>query len=242
MSSAKQITSWSASRFNTYVQCPAKAKYTYIDKLPTAQSEPMMRGERIHKIAESFILDGGEAVPPELAKHADTLGMLREACDTAPEYLYVENMWGFTTDWKKTSPTNWTACKLRVKVDVAIITDDGGKPMLDIYDWKTGKFRPDEQSSYLEQIELYCLAALLYFSDLHKHGLRVRARLVYLDAGMIFPENPKTYGPADIAKLRAAWEKRVKPMLADTTFAPKQNKFCGWCDFRASNGGPCKYG
>jgi RecB family exonuclease len=237
----QRLTAWSASRYNTYTQCPAKARYQYIDKIPTQQSEAMARGEQIHKIAETYILEGTGSPAPELAKHAAIFETLRAMCDATPEYLYVENQWAFDADWRV---TDWFGrdARCRIKVDAAVLTDDGGKPMLDIFDWKTGKYRADDNHAYLEQIELYALASLLYLRHLHPHGLRVRSRLVYLDAGVMFPENPKIHGVTDIPALRAGWERRIAPMLSDTTFAPRQNKFCGWCDFRAGAGGPCKYG
>jgi CRISPR/Cas system-associated exonuclease Cas4 (RecB family) len=116
-----------------------------------------------------------------------------------------------------------------------------------VTDWKTGKFRPESQEEYLEQLDLYGLGALLIYAG--RPGLVVRPRLVYTDLGRIYPncvdEPVVEYRPEDLPKLKKTWEKRVKPMLADKTFAPKPNKYCYSCHYRASNkangGGQCKF-
>jgi CRISPR/Cas system-associated exonuclease Cas4 (RecB family) len=108
-----------------------------------------------------------------------------------------------------------------------------------VTDWKTGKFRAEINDDYIEQLELYALAAL----RLHPHLKEVRPRLVYIDVGLIFPavDNPIVFTQADVPKLKKLWEKRTKPMMSDTTFAPRPNDKCKWCHFRKSSGGPCKF-
>ena len=44
---------------------------------------------------------------------------------------------------------------------------------------------------------------------------------------------------ADFEDLKVKWVEKVRPMLTDTKFKPKQNKYCYSCQFRKSNGGSC---
>ena len=71
----------------------------------------------------------------------------------------------------------------------------------------------------------------------------VRPRLAYLDTGDVYPPAGQelVFIQADVKRLKALWAKRTKEMLSDTTFAPKPNRFCGSCHYRASNGGPCSF-
>ena len=62
----RKITSWSFSRWNVYEECPAKAKYKFIDKLKEPGSAAMDRGTALHKQCEDFLKKGGR-VPKDVA-------------------------------------------------------------------------------------------------------------------------------------------------------------------------------
>ena len=73
----KTITAWSFSRYSTYKQCPAKLKYSAIDKLKEPPNAAMARGAAIHTLAEDYVKGKGKALPPELKLFADLFKMLR---------------------------------------------------------------------------------------------------------------------------------------------------------------------
>ncbi|MGH7869653.1 MAG: PD-(D/E)XK nuclease family protein, partial [Candidatus Dormibacteraceae bacterium] len=150
--------------------------------------------------------------------------------------VIVEDTWAFTRGWEQTRWDDWVGCWVRIKLDCAHRTSDD---VLVVTDWKTGKFRPDQNEEYVEQLELYALAALI----LHPHLKEVRPRLAYLDTGDVYPPAGQelVFIQADVKRLKALWAKRTKAMLSDTVFAPKPNRFCAWCHFRKSNNGPCKF-
>lgn len=236
----KQITSWSFSRYNTYKQCPLKLKLSAIDRIREPGNPAMARGDTIHKLAEAYIKGEGRALPPELKLFADEFKKLRAQYKKKINGMVVEDNWSFTKDWDETQWDDWINCWLRIKLDCAHHEDD---ETLVITDWKTGKFRPEMNEEYVEQLELYALAALL----LHEHIQQVKPRLVYLDLGLTYPtaDQPLVFTRADIPKLKQLWAKRTKAMLNDKQFAPRPNDKCRWCFYRASNkaagGGQCKY-
>lgn len=236
----KQITSWSFSRYNTYKQCPLKLKLSAIDRIREPGNPAMARGDAIHKLAEAYIKGEGRALPPELKLFADEFKKLRAQYKKKINGMVVEDNWSFTKDWDETQWDDWINCWLRIKLDCAHHEDD---ETLVITDWKTGKFRPEMNEEYVEQLELYALAALL----LHEHIQQVKPRLVYLDLGLTYPtaDQPLVFTRADIPKLKQLWAKRTKAMLNDKQFAPRPNDKCRWCFYRASNkaagGGQCKY-
>lgn len=236
MIKSNKITSWSFSRYSDYKQCPLKAKLKHVDKLKEPPNEAMARGATIHNIAEKYIKGEGRTLPTELKQFEAEFKMLRKQYKKKINGMVVEDNWSFTKTWDETAWNDWIGCWVRIKLDCAHHIEDD---VMVVTDWKTGKFRVEQNDEYIEQLELYALAALM----LHPHLKEVRPRLAYLDVGVIFPaeDSPIVFTQADAPKLKKLWEKRTKPMLSDTTFAPRPNDKCKWCHFRKSNGGPCKF-
>jgi hypothetical protein len=196
----------------------------------------MERGAAIHKEAEDFLKGVGKTVPESLKKFSDLAKKIRKLYKKKILGAIVEDNWSFTKDWGKTQWNNWADCYLRVKLDCAYYEDDS---TLNIDDWKTGKFRPELNEDYVEQLELYALAALVLFPHVDK----VIPRLRYVDGGETYPPigTCTIYTRDDIDRLKKVWAKRVKPMMVDKIFAPKPNRWCTTCHFRKSNKGPCKF-
>jgi hypothetical protein len=239
---AKQIAAWSFSRYADYQQCPLKAKLKHLDKIKEPPNDAMARGARIHDLAEGYIKGTVARLPTELKQFKALFQRLRKQYKKAISGMVVEDTWAFTKDWDQTTWDDWVHCWVRIKLDCAEHEDED---TLIVNDWKTGKFRKELNETYIEQLELYALAALL----LHEHIEKVKPRLVYLDHGIIYPEpdsfDELIFTRQDIPKLKQLWAKRTGPMLRDKIFAPRPNNLCCWCFFRKSNaangGGQCKY-
>lgn len=237
----KAATSWSFSRYSDYKQCPLKFKLKHLDKIKEPPNQAMARGAAIHTLAEQYIKSKIAHLPPELKLFESELKALRKQFKKSINGMVVEDNWSFTKDWQETEWNNWVHCWVRIKLDCAHHESDD---ILIVTDWKTGKFRTEMNEDYVEQLELYALAALL----LHPHLKEVRPRLAYLDQGTVYPEEdePLIFMPKDIDRLKKIWANRTKAMMNDTTFAPKPNDKCRWCFYGQSgkaNGGPglCKY-
>lgn len=236
----KKLTSWSFSRYSDYKQCPLKCKLKHIDKISEPPNEAMARGAQIHNLAEDFIKGKVPKLAPELKLFEKEFKRLRAMFKKISQSMVVEDNWAFTKDWDETAWNNWTECFVRIKLDCAHHEED---TVLVVTDWKTGKFRPELNEEYVEQLELYALAALL----LHEHIQLVKPRLAYLDLGVTYPEAGAelVFTRADIPKLKKLWEKRTKAMLNDKQFAPRPNDKCRFCFYRSSNkangGGQCRF-
>lgn len=236
----KQLTSWSFSRYSDYKQCPLKAKLKHIDKIQEPPNEAMARGAEIHTKAEHYLKGIVKRLPAELKLFKDEFTKLKKLMDRKVLPPIVEDTWALTKDWAITSWNDWTGCWVRIKLDLAHHEDE---KTLIVTDWKTGKFRPEMNEDYLEQLELYALGALLVL----EHVEIVKPRLIYLDTGDVYPPEGEelVYHRKDLEKLRKTWEKRVKPMMNDKKFAPRPNNKCRWCFYRKSNkangGGQCSF-
>lgn len=240
------FTSWSFSRLNAWEVCPLAAKLSLIDKVPQPPrlpDHPMERGDRIHKLAEAYVKGDAPArpFPPELERFKEEFSRLRKLRRKDSELVVVEETWAFRKDWTVTRWDDWSGCWLRVKLDLCEFDGETVRPI----DVKTGKFSPQwNLPDYLRQVELYALAALIVYADVGPE-LRVSPRLMYTDAGVVYPEagESQVYTPADLPGLKKKWERAAKPMLADRTFKPKPHRFCSSCHFRKDNkeqgGGQC---
>lgn len=219
---AQAITAWSFSRLTAYENCPLKFKLTTIDKLKEPASPAMDRGKDIHALGEAFLKGNCDELPTEYKLLAQEMEEARVL--GAESELEVT----FTKDWSITGwfePDAW----LRIKIDV-LLNKDGTVRIIDL---KTGKNR----GGYEDQLELYCLAALLMYPELES----VMAELWFIDSGEIIGTSHGAYTQRDVKKLKTTWEKRVKPMFVDDMWAPRPNQYCRWCAFRKEEGGQCVY-
>ncbi len=239
MAPFKVFKSWSSTRYQDWLQCPLKAKLKHLDKIKEPPNEAMERGSVIHSQAEKYIKGELARMPDALLHFKAEFDELKKLYKRKVPAMVVEDNWAFTAAWTQTEWDNWAECWVRIKLDCAHHVEGD---ILMVSDWKTGKYRKQDDDKYKEQLQLYALAAMLMMP----HLKAVRVRLVYLDAHVIHPpEGYIEYDQTDIPILKKLWEKRVKPMLADRTFAPRPNALCGWCHYRKSNvengGGQCKF-
>ena len=217
---AAKITQWSYSRWKTYSQCPRKAMYIYLKKMPTPSSPQMERGTLIHAMAEDY-LNGVKKVPEaSLRLFKDQLKKLR-AVGASPEQELV-----FTKTWDLTGWTSGDAW-LRMKLD-AIAMPAPATAL--VVDFKTGKKYDD----HVDQSDLYALGAFMAIPTIDT----VESEFWYLDIGDMLT---KTYRRADLPQLKKEWDLAIRPMLNDTKFAPLPSRGCLWCPFSKLKGGPCEF-
>lgn len=216
------VTAWSFSRLTSYELCPSKFKFSVIEKLPEPGSPAMDRGQAIHKEGEEYL----KGVRTEMPVSYELLHQEMEHAKQAGAESELEVT--FTKDWGLTGwfePDAW----LRIKIDM-LLREPG---VIRLVDFKTGKNR----GGYEDQLELYALAALL----MHPAVEHVTGELWFVDSGEIISTAHGAYTQADVEELKAKWAKRVKPLFADTVFAPRPNNLCRWCHYRKENNGPCQY-
>lgn len=240
----KPVTAWSFSRYTDYTQCPQRFKFKHIDRMKEPGSAAMDRGTAIHTMAEQYVKGEIAKLPAELVAFKDEFAKLRKMYKAKKFPMIVEDNWAFTREWEETEWDNWAECWVRIKLDLAYYVD--GKN-LKVTDYKTGKMNDFKSAEYMEQLELYALAALLMSNV---PDVTVWPEIMYLDHGVVYSGPvgaPVSYTAADIPRLSKLWEKRVKPMFNDTRYAPTANHGCKWCYFgqkgkiEKSGPGLCKY-
>ena len=215
---------WSYSRWNTYDQCPLKAKLRYVDGFRDdgGGSAASNRGTEIHLQAEEWLRAKRTGpIPPIFDHFREKLLMLRRL-KAVPELAV-----GLKRDWSLCdfdAPDYWWHGEL----DAIAMTSPRSAL---IVDWKSGKIYPD----HAMQLELYALVA--FKADPYLDSVRVED--VYLDQKK---ETGNVYLRRQVETLQAIWERRVGPMFADRQFAPCPNNLCRFCEFRKELGsGLCQY-
>ena len=212
------IQAWSYSRLSTWEECPAKAKYKFVNKLPEPDSPYAARGSDIHKMAEEYITGKVPELPVPLKEVGTYIEELKGG--------HAELQLAFAVDWK---PTSWFGPQVycRVIFDAAVVTP----PVVVVADHKTGKKREEEHT---DQLRLYGLAAMKQWPE----ATRVDAQVIYVDHG---ERLRMTFSKSVERELQEYWDERAGKMRADDIFPARPNPKCRWCHFRKSNGGPCQF-
>lgn len=222
------IEAWSWSRLAVWETCPLQFKLKFIDKLLTAGSPAMARGNMVHDELASYLTGKIDVLPAAVTTPFQQ--KLYAEMRAQPDKI-VEEKWGFTPAWEPTGYFSRNPQKptwLRTIVDYACLYED---MVVEVADHKTGKVYGYND----DQVELFALSAMCHF----KPATQVLTRLIYVDAGS---EQLASFSAADKPKLIAKWNAKVAPMFADTTFLPRPNDKCRFCDFAKGKGGQCRFG
>jgi hypothetical protein len=242
---AKPPVSWSFSRYSDFRECPLKFKLKHMDRIKEPPSDAMQRGIDNHTFAEQYVKGTLKKLPPALCGLKAEFDAMRKMYKAKKFPMIVEDNWAFTVDWEETQWNDWVNCWVRIKLDAAHYTD--ARTMF-VTDWKGGKPNDFKNAEYMEQMELYAVAALLMSAV---EDVEIHVRLGYHETGeFIVPRdkegNEIVYTRADLPRLLKEWNKRVKPMMTATNFPPRANRGCQWCFYGQAGiakGGPglCKF-
>ena len=226
------ITAWSPSRLFGYEECPRKAKFKYVDKLPEPgpKSPHLVKGELLHSEMEWFIKGGREKLPRELEKMQKLAEHMREECKKGNVRVEIEL--AVRRDW---SVTGWFEKDAwgRFKLDILVVDGPKGR----VIDWKSGKYKPDGE--YSDQLNAYSTAALSATPVLEE----MSSCLVFVEHTDVPVERPEGAVHRDnLKKQQDYWTERVARMEQDTVFAPRPSRqACYFCPFSRKAGGPCEF-
>ena len=263
-----KFTSWSPSRLFDYDQCPLYARLKHLDKLGPKCFKGKVRGG-FDKPEICDTCGHVKQVPAPLARGSEIGLNLERYVNNEEGRLHEEirhpGIIALARELRREHG------KGRVKTELPIICDDQWAPLqgkfpegawlrtkLDVFrnvtakvarviDWKTGGIDrdtgavKDDKDKYEDQLSVYSVVTLCAFPTVEY----VESALAFVDAGPRYNpivEMKKCHlDRKDLEKAKKKWETRTKPMLKDTTFAPRANERCKWCEFRKGKGGPCRF-
>ena len=224
------VKAWSFSALEEYEKCPYKTYLSKVEKIKVEQPKdsPLVRGSRIHDLAEEFVR-GKIDMAPELKNFEQQFEQLRTRFENQPFPMEMEEDWGFNIHW---TPTGWTAPDVwaRQKLDVFYFE---GETNAVIIDHKTGRKFGNELKHGGQGLQ-YAIGAFMKYPQLDY----ITSEFWYLDTkGEKLRKNfTRERALIHLPKIH----QRAVVMTTATQFPPKPSKGnCKWCDYRKS--GDCEF-
>jgi hypothetical protein len=205
------------------------------------KGDALVRGGAIGDTLDLYLL-GKAKDPGATIIHPKVKTIVAKArADVASSKGAVQVSLRFTRNWAVIpgdgfDPNAWLYVKLDYRRTLATKAH--------VTDWKTGGIDKDTGAvkvvdKYDDQLLTYQVATLITCPKVKE----ATADLVFLDAR---PPHDPVLDRAPLARpgLDGAIKKLTKkviPMFNDTTFAPKSQYACRWCDYSKGKGGPCPF-
>ena len=207
--------SFSFSSLSAYNTCPFSYKLTYIDKIKPVRSTALVKGSNVHSILEKFPdfiaskefkfnenLIVSNFLNSEIGNYFKDILLNKK---TAREFKF-----GLTRDFKNDTYENSFFHGI---IDLVYFDKD----VLNICDYKTGKYKENQDFSQL-----------LTYSIFFKKYNKIKINYIYVEHNKI---NSKVVTKEDIEKTQDFIIKTTDIILQDKTFRRTGGKHCNWCQF-----------
>jgi CRISPR/Cas system-associated exonuclease Cas4 (RecB family) len=212
---------FSFSRISTYQLCPLKFKFQYIDRVPVDEqpSPAIERGLAIHQLAEDRLNQNDPQWPEEHAPFRDWLDSLGPS--------RAEWKLGVSEDLE---PEEYDTAYIRGIADIITETT--------VWDIKTGSVARDRRSVYPDTLHKHYTQASLYGEmELLASGRdSIEVGMYYVD---LLGEQPPTRTVTREFKVLHRLKKICRGIEKTVVFPARANRFCNWCPYARTNGGPC---
>jgi len=242
-------TSLSPSRVSSFQDCPLAFRFSNIDRLPQAPSEPAVKGTTVHRALELLFVEPPAGRTRERATESLESALLEMSTD--PDYvglaLNEAASAKFAADARKMMERYFTledpgaihpvgielkleaavgSLKVRGVIDRLELESDGE---LVVTDYKTGRSpRPHQEQSRLTGVHIYSMMCEKVF------GRRpARVQLMYLGADpqiIVAITSERTVAGIE-KKLGAVWA-AVERACTKDDFRPRTSHLCNWCSFK----------
>jgi RecB family exonuclease len=227
----------SYSSISTYETCPAKFKFQYEDKVPTASSPALSFGDSLHQALHRFHSRPVPVAPslPELHEMLDMVWVRDGFTTESEEHMYLEHGRQVLDQYHRENAERYripAALEFRFRIDVEGVQIAGTIDRMDripgsgyeIIDYKTSRRLPPQSVIDRDlQLSMYHLAAREVW------GIEPeRLTLYYLLPGQ---RMTTTRSAADVDGLRRRIA-TVAERIAAGKFDPHQNPLCDWCEYQ----------
>lgn len=215
-----KVKAWSYSRYSDYKKCPFMFARKHLVKEEQEPVFAMIRGNKIHKLAEEFVKGNITGMPKELVEFSQEFKELKRAMALTEVDLTV------TRGWNPTHTKDWNNAWCRGRGDSLVVFPINAI----VIDYKTGGIYPEPHE---EQAEIMSALTLAHNPEIET----VDAELWYLDKADTLNF---TYTAKQLKAIMKKWEKNVAPMFTDKEFKPTPSvNNCHFCPF--NNKGKCIY-
>ena len=228
----------SYSSINTYETCPAKYRFQYEERLPSAPSPALSFGDSLHQALYRFHSRPVPIAPPlpELLEMLDAVWVADGYANVSEEQAYLEHGRQVLERYHRDNADRYAipaAMEFRFQIDVDGVQVSGVIDRMDripgggyeIVDYKTNRRLPPQHRVDEDlQLSVYYLAARQIW------GIEPeRLTLYYLLPGQRM-STVRTSAEADVLRRRIA---TVAERVEAGKFEPRQNPLCDWCDYQA---------
>jgi RecB family exonuclease len=227
----------SYSSLNTYETCPAKYRFQYEERLPTAHSPALSFGDSLHRALHRFHDRPVPVAPalPQLQEFLDDEWVSDGFRDPGEEAMYRDHAHQVLAAYHRENAEDFripAALEFRFSIEVEGVQVSGVIDRMDripgggyeIIDYKTSRRLPPKSRVDQDlQLSVYYLAAREIW------GIEPeRLTLYFLLPGQRMTTF-RTPAHADELKRRIA---TVAERIEAGKFEPRQNPLCDWCDFQ----------
>jgi hypothetical protein len=227
--------SYSFSKLETAEKCPWAYRKVYLERLPRAETEPLVIGKILHDLTARYLdrLIGAriqtdwsyaEGLTPKEAP-ADVFDIWPRFFNSfilpPLEAPGVELKLAFTREWK---PTEYFGDNAFFRM-VADWTYRQGELVI-VQDWKSNRVVPETVEKNL-QLRIYGWGVR---ESRYPDATEILLRLHFLRYGA---EREVLLLPEDLATVPDELEKRIAQIEAWQEFEPTPGSFCGWCGVMA---------
>lgn len=229
---------YSFSKINSFLSCPRKFKYSYIDKIKVKQEQyHLIRGKYIHHLLECYRNPLKDSIKPhkqkiedESVKEYKLLTATFIASPTGQKYINQDCIGReieLAFDHKLSMCGYWDeSCLFRGSIDRLNRINDS---ILCAVDWKTGKYDPKRPPN--NQLKFYALWCFMEYPEIKT----VDCHYVYIETGNV---TEYTYTRDDIKSLMKELLLKIKRIEKSRCFIKNQTVLCEYCDFYKC--GKCK--
>lgn len=221
---------YSYSRISTYLQCPRRFFFKYIEGYSEPPTEAMEFGKLVHETVSSVIeykdypdsfYDLNEKDQAVVDKMLDTALNFRRNIGIIYEYG-CEIGFGLDKNLETVDFASQEAI-FRGVIDYLILFDDFDKYAKLLVDWKTGYSQPDKL-----QLEFY---SLVFKDDIPKKA--VKGAFVNLRTGKVEIVEPRE-------NITEIFWNTIETIENDEAFEPKEGSWCKYCAFKDICKGGCE--
>ena len=228
----------SYSSINTYETCPAKYRFQYEERLPSAPSAALSFGDSLHQALYRFHSRPVPVAPSleELHETLEAVWVGEGFTDVSEEQMYLDHGRQVLAQYHRDNAETYripAAMEFRFAIEVDGVTVSGVIDRMDripgggyeIIDYKTNRRLPPRSRIDQDlQLSIYHLAAREVW------GIEPeRLTLYYLLPGQ---RMSTTRTGADVDELRRRIV-TVAERIEAARFEARQNPLCDWCDYQA---------
>jgi hypothetical protein len=227
--------SYSFSKLETAEKCPWAYKKIYIERLPRAETEPLVIGKLLHDLTAQYLdrLIGAQLQTDwDYATGLTPKEAPADVFDIWPRFFNsfilppmeapgVELKLAFDRSWKPTEYFNDDAF-FRMVIDWTYRQGE----LVIVQDWKSNRVVPETVEKNL-QLRIYGWGVR---ESRYPDATEILLRLHFLRYGA---EREVLLLPEDLATVPDELEKRIAQIEAWKEFEPTPGSFCGWCGVMA---------